>query len=326
MKKKQTSKGRKGGGIVSATSNHMERKKIAIRDMDHIAPGGVRAMQRKKIAIVGVGLIGGSLALQLHEKKISSKLIGVDTNEFHAQKALELELVDEVLPLDDAIRESDVIILAIPVDHMVALLPRVLDKVNKTQVVIDLGSTKSELIRAVKSHPKRGRYVAAHPMWGTEYSGPQAAVRGAFEKVAVAICNARESDNDALEWTKKMFRKIGMRLLEMDAEAHDLHAAYVSHISHITSFALANTVLEKEREEEAIFELASAGFESTVRLAKSNPAMWVPIFMQNKDNVLDVLNEHISQLKKFKSCLEKENPEYLLELIEHANKIRSIIK
>jgi len=326
MKKKQTSKGRKGGGIVSATSNHMERKKIAIRDMDHIAPGGVRAMQRKKIAIVGVGLIGGSLALQLHEKKISSKLIGVDTNEFHAQKALELELVDEVLPLDDAIRESDVIILAIPVDHMVALLPRVLDKVNKTQVVIDLGSTKSELIRAVKGHPKRGRYVAAHPMWGTEYSGPQAAVRGAFEKVAVAICNAKESDNDALEWTKKMFRKIGMRLLEMDAEAHDLHAAYVSHISHITSFALANTVLEKEREEEAIFELASAGFESTVRLAKSNPAMWVPIFMQNKDNVLDVLNEHISQLKKFKSCLEKENPEYLLELIEHANKIRSIIK
>jgi prephenate dehydrogenase len=198
--------------------------------------------------------------------------------------------------------------------------------VNKTQVVIDLGSTKSELIGAVKGHPKRGRYVAAHPMWGTEYSGPQAAVRGAFEKVAVAICNAKESDNDALEWTKKMFQKIGMRLLEMDAEAHDLHAAYVSHISHITSFALANTVLEKEREEEAIFELASAGFESTVRLAKSNPAMWVPIFMQNKDNVLDVLNEHISQLKKFKSCLEKENHEYLLELIEHANKIRSIIK
>jgi len=282
-------------------------------------------MERKKITIVGVGLIGGSLALQLHEKKISSRLIGVENNDLHAQKALELELVDEILPLDDAIKSSDVIILATPVDTMVKLLPDVLNKVD-AQIVIDLGSTKSLLIEAVKSHPKRGRYVAAHPMWGTEYNGPQAAVRGAFEKVAVAICNAQESDNDAVKWTRNMFEKIGMRLLEMDAYAHDLHAAYVSHISHITSFALANTVLEKEKEEGAIFDLASAGFESTVRLAKSNPAMWVPIFKQNRENVLDVLNEHISQLRKFKSCLEKENYDYLLELIQEANKIKGIIK
>ena len=282
-------------------------------------------MERKRIAIVGVGLIGGSLALQLHEKKISSKLIGVETNEFHAQKALELELVDEILSLDEAILDSDVVILAIPVDSMVTLLPQVLDKIDD-QIVVDLGSTKSQLVDAVKNHPKRGRYVAAHPMWGTEYSGPQAAIRGAFEKVAVAICNAKESDTDAVEWARNMFGKIGMRLLEMDAYAHDLHAAYVSHISHITSFALANTVLEKEKEEGAIFDLASAGFESTVRLAKSNPAMWVPIFKQNRENVLDVLNEHISQLRKFKSCLEKENYEYLLELIEEANKIKGIIK
>jgi len=282
-------------------------------------------MERKKITIVGVGLIGGSLALQLHEKKISSKLIGVETNEFHAQKALELELVDEILPLDEAILDSDVVILAIPVDSMVTLLPQVLDKIDD-QIVVDLGSTKSQLVDAVKNHPRRGRYVAAHPMWGTEYSGPQAAVKGAFEKVAVAICNAKESDEDAVEWTRNMFGKIGMRLLEMDAYAHDLHAAYVSHISHITSFALANTVLEKEKEEGAIFDLASAGFESTVRLAKSNPAMWVPIFKQNRENVLDVLNEHISQLRKFKSCLEKENYDYLLELIQEANKIKGIIK
>ena len=282
-------------------------------------------MERKRITIVGVGLIGGSLALQLHEKKISSKLIGVETNEFHAQKALELELVDEILSLDEAILDSDVVILAIPVDSMVTLLPHVLDKIDD-QIVVDLGSTKSQLVDAVKNHPKRGRYVAAHPMWGTEYNGPQAAVRGAFEKVAVAICNAKESDTDAVEWARNMFGKIGMRLLEMDAYAHDLHAAYVSHISHITSFALANTVLEKEKEEGAIFDLASAGFESTVRLAKSNPAMWVPIFKQNRENVLDVLNEHISQLRKFKSCLEKENYDYLLELIEEANKIKGIIK
>ena len=282
-------------------------------------------MERKKITIVGVGLIGGSLALQLHEKKISSRLIGVEANESHAQKALELELVDEILPLDDAIQHSDVIILAIPVDSMVTLLPEVLNKIDR-QIVVDLGSTKSQLIEAVKNHPRRGRYVAAHPMWGTEYNGPQAAVKGAFEKVAVAICNANESDEDAVEWTRNMFEKVGMRLLEMDAYAHDLHAAYVSHISHITSFALANTVLEKEKEEGAIFDLASAGFESTVRLAKSNPAMWVPIFKQNRENVLDVLNEHITQLKKFKSCLEKENYDYLLELIQEANKIKGIIK
>ena len=282
-------------------------------------------MERKKITIVGVGLIGGSLALQLHEKKISSRLIGVEANESHAQKALELELVDEILPLDDAIQHSDVIILAIPVDSMVTLLPEVLNKIGH-QIVVDLGSTKSQLIEAVKNHPRRGRYVAAHPMWGTEYNGPQAAVKGAFEKVAVAICNAKESDEDAIEWTRNMFEKVGMRLLEMDAYAHDLHAAYVSHISHITSFALANTVLEKEKEEGAIFDMASAGFESTVRLAKSNPAMWVPIFKQNRENVLDVLNEHITQLKKFKSCLEKENYDYLLELIQEANKIKGIIK
>src|SRR5438046_2362932 len=307
----------------------MEKKDILKREADGwmASPAGESRvpLERKKIAIVGVGLIGGSLALQLHEKKISSKLTGVEINEFHAQKALELEMVDEILPIDDAIQQSEVIILATPVDNLVTLLPHVLNKITN-QIVIDLGSTKSQLIEAVKDHPKRSRYVAAHPMWGTEYSGPQAAVKGAFEKVAVVICNASDSDTDALEWTKKMFGKIGMRLLEMEARAHDLHAAYVSHISHITSFALANTVLEKEREEEAIFELASAGFESTVRLAKSNPAMWVPIFKQNRENVLDVLNEHISQLRKFKSCLEKENYDYLLELIEQANKIRGIIK
>jgi len=282
-------------------------------------------MERKKIAIVGVGLIGGSLAIQLHEKKLSSKLIGVDANPEHAQMAVELELVDEILPMNEAIEEAEVIVLAIPVDKLVDLLPSILDKIDQ-QIVIDLGSTKHHLIESIKNHPKRGRYVATHPMWGTEYSGPQAAVRGAYENKAVIVCNAHESDADALEWVKSMYKKIGMRLLEMEARAHDLHAAYVSHISHITSFALANTVLEKEKEEDAIFELASAGFESTVRLAKSNPAMWVPIFMQNKVNVLDVLTEHIAQLTKFKDSIEKGDNNLLQGLIEDANKIKRIIK
>lgn len=281
-------------------------------------------MERKRITIVGVGLIGGSLALQLKEKGLAGKLIGVDAQEEHQKKALELELVDEVMELDEAIAASDVIVLAIPVDAMVKILPGLLDKIDR-QVVVDMGSTKEQLIAVSKDHPKRGRLVATHPMWGTEYSGPEAAIHGAFENKAVIICNAGDSDQDALDWTKNMYLRIGMHLLEMDAGDHDLHAAYVSHISHITSFALANTVLEKEKEEDAIFELASAGFESTVRLAKSNPSMWVPIFMQNRENVLDVLNEHISQLRKFKSCLEKENYAYLQELIENANKIRKII-
>lgn len=282
-------------------------------------------MNRKRITIIGVGLIGGSLAIQLHEKKLSSRLIGVDTNSMHSEQAIERELVDEVLPINDALAQSDVIILAIPVDKMVSLLPQVLNKIDR-QIVIDLGSTKSQLTAAVKQHPKRGRYVATHPMWGTEYSGPSAAIRGAFENKAVVICNAAESDADALEWVKGMYKKIGMHLLEMDAVAHDLHAAYVSHISHITSFALANTVLEKEKEDNAIFEMASAGFESTVRLAKSNSAMWVPIFMQNKENVLDVLTEHIEQLTKFKESIENGNNEQLQKLITDANKIRRILK
>ena len=282
-------------------------------------------MEKKRVAIIGLGLIGGSLALRLHEKKIASRLTGVDANPEHAKIALEMELVDEVTLLEEAIQHSDVVFLAIPVDQIIKVLPEVLNKIDN-QIVVDLGSTKEEMVNAVKDHPKRGRYVATHPMWGTEYSGPAAAVKTAFENKALIICNSKESDLDALEWTRSMYKKIGMHILEMEAASHDLHAAYVSHVSHITSFALANTVLEKEKEEYTIFELASSGFESTVRLAKSHPQMWVPIFNQNKENVLDVLNEHIVQLKKFKSSLEKENWVQLKELIENANKIRRILK
>lgn len=280
---------------------------------------------RKKIAIVGVGLIGGSMALQLHEKKLSSRLIGVEASAQHAEQALEYELVDEVLPLDEALAAAEVIVLAVPVNVQVNLLPQILDKVTD-QIVMDMGSTKSDLIGAIQNHPNRGRYVATHPMWGTEYSGPAAAVRGAFEGKAVIICNRSESDADAVDWVEKMYQKIGMRVVDMDARAHDLHVAYVSHISHITSFALANTVLEKEKVESAIFQIASAGFESTVRLAKSNPSMWVPIFLQNKENILDVLSEHIDQLTRFKDYIANSDQEKLQSLISDANKIKRIIK
>jgi prephenate dehydrogenase len=279
----------------------------------------------KNIAIVGVGLIGGSLAMQCRKKGIASHIIGVDSNASHSKEAVALKLVDEMLSLEDAIQHADAIVLAVPMNALVKLLPTVLDKVTD-QIVIDMGSTKSILTEAVKNHPKRGRFVASHPMWGTEYSGPAAAVDGAFENKAVIICDTENSDADAVDFAKELYTKLNMHIIEMNSVDHDLHAAYVSHISHITSFALANTVLEKEREDKAIFEMASAGFESTVRLAKSNPDMWAPIFMQNKDNVLDVLNEHISQLRKFKSCLEKENWDYLKELMSQANQIRRIIQ
>ncbi len=277
------------------------------------------------VTIIGVGLIGGSLAISLREKRLATHIIGVDNSEQHLKKAVELGLIDEYLPLSAAIKISKLVVLAVPVDVMMIMLPEIMELVTD-QVVMDMGSTKENLIHTIEGHPQKGRFVPTHPMWGTEYSGPEAAVSGAFVDKAVVICNAGQVDADALMLVRTLYQQIGMHLVYMDADAHDLHAAYVSHISHITSFALANTVLEKEKEDDAIFEIASAGFESTVRLAKSNADMWVPIFKQNRENVLDVLNEHISQLKKFRSCLEKENYGYLKELIEQANGIRRIIK
>jgi prephenate dehydrogenase len=276
-------------------------------------------------AIIGLGLIGGSMALAMKEKGIVSEVVGVDADPLHEEKALSLGLVDRIDTLVSAVRSADLVVIAVPVNAAIGLIPSVLDMIEK-QVVIDVGSTKQSIIEAVKHHPKRKQFVATHPMWGTEYSGPEAAVKNAFIDKATVICNKNESLPEAEQLVEEIYRKLGMHIIYMDAAAHDIHVAYVSHISHITSFALANTVLEKEREEDAIFELASGGFESTVRLAKSNPSMWVPIFMQNRENVLDVLNEHISQLKKFKACLEKENVDYLNDLIVHANSIKRIIK
>jgi prephenate dehydrogenase len=278
------------------------------------------------VSIVGVGLIGGSFSLALKDHKLADKVIGVSRSGASAHKALELGIIDEVLSLEEAVIQSDLIYVAIPVDVTLPVMKTILDLVTPQQIVADAGSTKQALCKFVSDHPNRSRFVATHPMWGTEYSGPEAAVHGAFRGRSCVICEREKSDPEALALVEKIFTILGMSLVNMDAESHDVHAAYVSHISHITSFALANTVLEKEREEDAIFELAGGGFESTVRLAKSSPAMWGPIFMQNRENVLDVLNEHIMQLRKFKSCLEKENYSYLWELMENANKIRRIIE
>ncbi len=290
----------------------------------HQAPG---TRHQKTITIIGLGLIGGSLALSLRQHGLADRLIGVEANPAYARRALELGLVDEIGPdLATAVAPAGLVIVAVPVDAMLTVLPRVLDLLTDQQLVIDVGSTKGNLVAAVAGHPRRGRFVAVHPMAGTEYSGPDAAVRGLFEGKTLVVCDAAASDPDAVATVEALFQALPMRVLHLGAADHDLHTAYVSHISHLTSFALALTVLEKEqRGEQRIFDLAGGGFASTVRLAKSAPATWVPIFRQNRENLLDVLDEHLLQLHKLRGLLAREDYAGLTTQLEHANEIRKII-
>lgn len=276
------------------------------------------------VAIVGIGLIGGSLAITLKENGFAERIIGVDVSQENLDKAIRRRLIDEDLPLAEAINKADIIVVSTPVDSMMALLPHILDQVDG-QVVMDMGSTKGQLLATIADHPKRGRFVATHPMAGTEYSGPEAAIPNLYDNKCTVLCDVEHSDADAVELVQNLYKSIPMRMVYLNSEEHDLHTAYVSHISHISSFALALTVLEKERDENRIFQLASGGFSSTVRLAKSSPAMWVPIFKQNRDNVLDVLDEHINQLARFRSLLIKQDFERFYEQIEAANEIKRIL-
>ncbi|HMR19008.1 MAG TPA: prephenate dehydrogenase [Sphingobacterium sp.] len=277
------------------------------------------------IAIVGVGLIGGSAAIQLKETQQYDKIIGVDKSEANRKKALQLNLVDEFMDIDEAIEQCKIIILTVPVDAIMQLTPYILDRVTD-QVVIDMGSTKINILQEITDHPKRGRYVAAHPMTGTEYSGPEAAIPNLFKGKNMVYVEAFKSDEDAFDLADAITDQLEMKSLFMNAEEHDMHTAYVSHISHLTSFALALTVLEKEKSQGRIFELAGSGFESTVRLAKSSPDMWVPIFKQNRENVIEVLEEHIKQLQKLYNKIKEEDYEGLHKLIKKSNKIKRIIK
>ncbi|MFN8304871.1 MAG: prephenate dehydrogenase [Saprospiraceae bacterium] len=277
------------------------------------------------ICIIGIGLIGGSIARDVREKGLARRIIGVEKKTVHAREALALGVADEILPLEKALAASDFIICATPVDHLSDLLPRVLDLIGPEQVVIDVGSTKSAVLEAVERHPRRDRFVATHPMAGTEYSGPGAAISGLFSGKCCVLCDRAASAPDALEKVQQFYTALGMHLVELDGAAHDLHVAYVSHISHIASFALALTVLEKEREEARIFELASGGFSSTVRLAKSNADTWIPIFQQNRENVLDVLDEYINTVSRFRTLLIKKDFGAFDQLIRKANDIRRIL-
>ena len=278
-----------------------------------------------KVAIVGIGLIGGSLALAMKKSELVSEVVGVDKSEQHLQLARERGLIDRCASLEEAVEACDLIVVAVPVDKIAVLVPQILDMVSD-QVVMDVGSTKANIMNSVEGHPHRGRFVGTHPMAGTEYSGPEAAIEDLFVGKCSVIVDHEKSDPDAVERVENMYRSIGMYLVHHESEDHDIHTAYVSHISHISSFALALTVLEKEKNEKRIFELASGGFSSTVRLAKSNPDTWIPIFEQNRDYVLDVLDEHINSISKFRTLLIKKDFKSFYKLIEQANQIKKIVK
>jgi prephenate dehydrogenase len=278
-----------------------------------------------KVTIIGLGLIGGSMAIDLRKTGVATELIGVDFNEDHAQKALELGLVDKILPEDKALAMSDLVLLAIPVNTISAFLPSILEGVKKETVVIDTGSTKSSICKSVSSHPKRNQFVAAHPISGTENSGPTAALGGLFVGKTNIICEREKSSDQSLKIAQSIFDTVGLKTIFMEAEEHDKHVAYVSHLSHVSSFLLGQTVLDIEKDEKNIFDLAGSGFASTVRLAKSSPAMWAPIFEQNSEYLSQALLEYIMHLQKFHYHLMKKDSKELMKTLTNANGIRRVL-
>ena len=279
-----------------------------------------------KVCIIGIGLIGGSLAIDLKRRGFASVIIGVDSNKHHQNIALHSGLVDKIDTLENAVKKSNLIILSTPVSANREMLPEILTMIDGTnKVVTDMGSTKSGVAEAVINHQNRGRYVASHPMAGTEFSGPMAAIGKLFDYKHVIICDKELSDEDALRTVIGMYNILNMRISYMKSVEHDIHVAYVSHISHITSFSLALSVLDKEKDEENILKLAGGGFESTVRLAKSNAETWAPIFIQNSDYIIEVLDNYLEKMNLFRKYILEKNPEGLTELMNEANKIRKIL-
>lgn len=280
----------------------------------------------KKVAILGMGLIGGSAGIDLKGRGFASEIIGVGRSAANIAKALELGLADKMVSKTEAVQGADVIILAVPVNILIDELKFVLDNMRPDAVVTDMGSTKSKMVEAVQQHPLRKRYVPSHPMAGTEFSGPTAAFSGLFDGKVSIICDKEDSDEDAVEIVENLYRTLGMKLLYMDAVSHDLHAAYVSHVSHITSFVLGATVLEKEKSEKAILSMAGGGFESTVRLAKSSPEMWSQIFEQNADNIVEVLDTYIDKMTVFREKIKQGDFDYLKNFMAETNDIKRILK
>ncbi len=279
-----------------------------------------------KVAIIGLGLIGGSIAKDLRKRGFADLLIGVDHNPIHSHEAFELGLVDEIKSLNDAVQECDLIVVAIPVDSARKVVEQVLALITEKQVITDVGSTKSGICKVLSDHPKRNRFVAGHPIAGTENAGPKAAINNLFNHKTGIICEKEKSDADALKMVEDVYDVLGMNIKYMGAEEHDMHIAYVSHLSHISSFALGLTVLNIEKSEKNIFDLAGSGFSSTVRLAKSSPDMWKPIFEHNSEYLVPALEEYIDQLHDFKTFLKHNKSEDIYLLMQQANDIRRILK
>lgn len=278
-----------------------------------------------RATIVGLGLIGGSFALGLRKSGLATELIGMDSNADHALKAIELGLVDKVLNGDEAIQMADLIVLAIPVNALNTYLPHVLDIIKDETVVIDAGSTKSSICKVIANHPKRVQFVAAHPIAGTENSGPAAAFHGLFKDKTNIICESGKSSGNALATAIEVFNALEMKTIFMEADEHDKHVAYVSHLSHVSSFLLGQTVLDIEKDEKNIFDLAGSGFASTVRLAKSSPDMWAPIFEQNVEYLSQALLEYIMHLQRFHYHLMKRDTKELHRIMSAANEIRRVL-
>ena len=287
-------------------------------------------MMGKTVGIIGLGLIGGSMAIDLKRRGFAGRVLGVEREPVNASAAEKIGLVDEVVSYEDCIDRADIIVVAIPVGAAVKTVCDILDRFQaagaKDKIVIDVCSTKEQICQATHYHPCRGQFVSTHPMAGTEYSGPWAAMPNLFDGRACIFANAEESAPKALKAIEDLYDALNMRPLYMNATQHDVHTAYVSHISHVTSFALALTVLDKERDEKHIFDLASGGFSSTVRLAKSNADMWVPILTQNRDNVLRVMDTYIEKMQEFRQAVEDFDEEKVRALIEEANRIKKIIR
>lgn len=278
-----------------------------------------------KVFVIGTGLIGGSMALDIQSIYDNAQVFGIDADENHLELAVQLGIVHQKATLRDLV-EADFVILAVPVDIGLVILPEVLESIGEETLVFDVGSTKLPICEAVENHPKRRNFLACHPIAGTEFSGPKAAVKGLFEGKTNIICEVEKTTFKLQEKAMDLFRKLGMRIRYMHPKSHDKHIAYVSHLSHITSFMLGKTVIEKEKDEQDIFDMAGSGFESTVRLAKSSPAMWTPIFKQNKKQVIKSLDEYIANLEHFKELLENDLYDEVFNEMQNTNRIKEILK
>jgi prephenate dehydrogenase len=279
-----------------------------------------------RLTVIGLGLIGGSMAIDLRKKGLTTSVVGVDANPANSKLAVELGLVDKVSSLEEAVKNADVVVVSIPVNSIHSFLPGLLDIIEPKTIVIDTGSTKNAICKSVATHHKRNQWVAAHQIAGTENSGPSAAFAGLFAGKTNIICEKQKSSETALLKAQEIFDALGLNTIFMEPEEHDKHVAYVSHLSHVSSFLLGQTVLDIEKDEKNIFNLAGSGFASTVRLAKSSPEMWAPIFEQNSEFLSQALSEYIMHLQRFHYHLMKHDTKELLSTMKKANEIRRILK